>query len=282
MTNTILVLLLSAISIPGLAQESIIRLLPDPFDLPELQTAGKYELFESDDLHKLNSENAGVYQEYGFVQAITQDYTGINGDANLRIEIYQMTDPEAAFGIFAFSAIGQKIIDKIVYYLVLGDDYRMMVKGSYFIIVSYANLPEALEKNILEKISKGIDANVKEFAELPRLLVSSQPPCHDTRQSLYFRGKLAMQKIVYLDFKLPFAFSEGVYYRCDVFGFLLLIPGGNQSKKELLQETVGNILKKNPDFKVSSELSGFSIKENDHLKYEVTTRNNSLVLIKYY
>ena len=282
MINTLLTVLISAISISGLAQENITQLLPDPFDLPGLQTAGNYEYFEGDNLHDLISENAAIYLEYGFVQAITQNYTGITTEANLRIEIYQMTDPEAAFGIFAYTATGQEIIDKIVYYLVLGDDYGMMVKGAYFIIASYANLPEALESIILEKISKSIDASIKEYAELPKLLVSSQPPCHDTKQSLHFRGKLAMQKMAYLDFKLPFEFSEGVYYRCDVFDYLLFIPSDNKSKKELLQETIGNILKKNTDFKASSEISGFSIKENDHLKYEVTTRNNSLVLIKYY
>ena len=41
-------------------------------------------------------------------------------------------------------------------------------------------------------------------------------------------------------------------------------------------------LKKNPDFTPTAEAFGFSIKQNDHLKYEILPDNNSIVLIKYF
>ncbi len=123
---------------------------------------------------------------------------------------------------------------------------------------------------------------VKTYAELPRLYVSTHPPCRDFTQALYFRGPLALRNITYLDFKLPFEIKEGVAYRCDVYDYIFILPDSEKTKKELVQETISNILKKNPDFTTSAEAFGFSIKQNDHLKYEILPDNNSIVLIKYF
>lgn len=275
-------LLFCVLSLSMIAQDSIVNLLPDVFTLPGLQTAGEPKVFIGEDLFEMINGGAEIYLEYGFVKTVSQNYSGITGKSNLRIEIYQMTDPEAAYGIFAFSTMGQEILDQSGFYVVRGLGYGMMVRGSYFIIATYVNLPEELNGNILKRIAEDFNSKIKTYAELPKLYVSTQPPCRDFTKSLYFRGPLALRNMSYMNFKIPFDFTEGMFYRCDVYDYLLLLPKSDKSKKELLEETISNILKKNPEFVPTSETFGFSIKENDHLKYEVLPNNNSIVLIKYF
>lgn len=282
MNKFLTALLFSILSISMFAQDSIVNLLPDVFSLPGLQTAGEPKVYSGDDLFEMINGGAEIYLEYGFVKTVSQNYSGITGKSSLRIEIYQMTDPEAAYGIFAFSSIGQEILDRSGFYVVRGFGYGMMVRGSYLIIATYVNLPGELNGNVLKRIAEDFNSKVKAYAELPKLYVSTQPPCRDFTKSLYFRGPLAVRNVTYLDFKLPFDFKEGMVYRCDVYDYLLFIPKSDKSKKELVQETISNILKKNPDFVPTSETFGFSIKENDHLKYEVLPDNNSIVIIKYF
>jgi hypothetical protein len=281
--NKILTVFLSFIlSVSTLAQESIVKLLPDISNLPGLQTAGDPKIFTGEDLFEMINGGAEIYLEYGFVQTVSQNYSDLTGRANLKIEIYEMTDPEAAYGIFAFSTMGQEILDRSGFYIARGLGYGMMVRGSYFIIATYVNLPEELNGKVLRRIAEDFNSKVETYAELPKLYVSTQPPCRDFTRSLYIRGPLALRNVSYMSFKIPFDFSEGMFYRCDVYDYLLLLPKSDKSKKELVQETISNIIKKNPAYVTTSETFGFSIKENDHLKYEVLPNNNSIVLIKYF
>jgi hypothetical protein len=274
-------LLFITLSVSTFSQESIVNLLPAISNLPGLKTEGEPKVFTGEDLFEMINGGAEIYLEYGFVQTVSQNYSGITGKSNLKIEIYQMTDPEAAYGIFAFSTMGQEILDRSGFYIARGLGYGMMVRGSYFIIATYLNLPEELNGTVLKRIAEDFNSKIETYAELPKLYVSTQPPCRDFTKSLYFRGPLAIRNVSYMNFKIPFDFSEGMFYSCDVYDYLLLLPKSDKSKKELVQETISNIIKKNPEYVTTSETFGFSIKENGNLKYEVIPNNNSIVLIKY-
>lgn len=278
-----LTLILSFIIISSAySQDDIVDLLPDPFALPGIQLAGEPEIYQGEDLFDLINGGAEIYLEYGFVKVASQNYSEMKGNSSLRVEIYEMTDPEAAFGIFSFTAMGQPIKDKITHYIVSDTDYGMMVRGSYFIIASFANLNPDLKSNILQRIVEEMNSKIEKYAEKPKLQVATQPPCPDFTHVLYFRGKHALRNMTYFDFKLPFEYSEGIFYRCSIFDYALFLPTDNKTRKEIVQETISNILKKNPELKPNQETFGFSIKENDHLRYEVIPNNNSIALIKYF
>jgi hypothetical protein len=55
-----------------------------------------------------------------------------------------------------------------------------------------------------------------------------------------------------------------------------------KSRKTLVEETISNILKKNPDFVPIKETFGFSIEENGYRRYEILPEGDQLVLIKYF
>jgi len=211
MKRYLLALFLFLFSLSGFSQDTIVNLLPDPFSLTGLQTAGEPKIYSGEDLFEMINGGADIYLEYGFVKTVSQNYSGLNGNTSLRIEIYQMTDPDAAYGIFASSTMGQQIVEQTGFYVVRGMGYGMMVRGSYFIVASYANLPENLNGNILKRIAEDFNSKISTYAVLPKLQVSTRPPCPDAKQSLYFRGPLALRSVSYIDFKIPFDFSEGIF-----------------------------------------------------------------------
>lgn len=264
------------------AQDSIIDLLPDPMALPGIQLAGEQEIYYGEDLFDLMNGGAEIYLEYGFVKVVAQNYSELKGNTSLRVEIYEMNDPEAAYGIFALTAMGKNIQDKITYYIVSDLDYGMMVKGNYFIIASFGNLNKDFKKNILQRIAEELNFKIKPYAEFPRLLTDNPSPCTDFLQSLYFRGNLALRNLIYLDFKLPFKFSEGIAYKCPTFEYTLFVPDNEKSLEVVAEETISIILEKNPDWVVHQSKYGYSIVENSYTRFEVIPENKGLAIIKYY
>ncbi len=61
---------------------------------------GEAGRFTADDLFDLLNGGAAAYVEYGVVSALTQEYT--RGEASIVCTIFEMKDPEAAFGLFSF------------------------------------------------------------------------------------------------------------------------------------------------------------------------------------
>lgn len=277
-----LVLAILALALNSIGQTDLKTLLPAPFELPGMQLSGEPEIYEGEDLFDLINGGAEVYLEYGFKQVITQNYIGISGKTNLRVEIYEMENPSAAFGILSFSSLGKQIVDKISYYLIGGDGFGMMQKGSYFIYASYANIDKNVQKSLLQKIVQSMDNSITELPRMPSIVVSTKPACSDFRQSLYFMGNLALQNVTFLDFKLPFTYSEGVYFGCFVYDYILFSLDDPKSRKMLVEETISNILKKNPEYVSNKETFGFSIEENGSRRYEILPDGDQLVLIKYY
>jgi hypothetical protein len=113
-------------------------------------------------------------------------------------------------------------------------------------------------------------------------MVNTKPPCSDFYKSLYFRGKLALQNVTYLDFKLPFSYSDGAYYGCNIFDYMLFKLDDEKGLKSIVEETISNILKKHPNYTPIKETFGYSIEENGMRRYEILPDGDRLTLIKYF
>ena len=72
------------ISFLSISQDSIVSLLPDPFNLPGLQASGEPKIYKGDYLFDMINGGADVYFEYGFIQVVTQAYTGMTGKSNVK------------------------------------------------------------------------------------------------------------------------------------------------------------------------------------------------------
>lgn len=268
-------------SINSISQEDIKTLLPDPFNLPGLQAAGEPEVYEGDYLFDLINGGADVYFEYGFVQVVTQAYTEMKGNSSVRVEIYQMTDNDAAFGIMSLSATGQNIMENKGVFSVSGFGYKMIHKGDYFIMISYANLDESLRADIVNRVSQDIESKIKKMANYPSIITSTAKPCPNPTRKLYFKGRLALQNATYLDFKIPFKYIDGVFYSCDVFDSMVFKQQADQNTEESTKALINNILQSNPEFSHVKSDDGISILEKDKLRYDILSSEDRIILVKF-
>lgn len=87
--------------VPGGQNRDIRDLLPSPDVARPWTQSGEPLVYEGDDLYRFIDGGADLYFEYGFVRALSADYEGQGG--SFGCTIYEMADPEAAFGIFSYS-----------------------------------------------------------------------------------------------------------------------------------------------------------------------------------
>jgi hypothetical protein len=84
-------------------EADIRMLLPTSEDVDLWSRHGDTEEYSGDDLYIYINGGAEIYQEYGFEKVALQDYSG-PAESTVSLEIYRMSDPAAAFGIYSFKA----------------------------------------------------------------------------------------------------------------------------------------------------------------------------------
>ena len=192
--SLILSLGMSAVAVFGFCQDnyssvtSLRNLLPQ--DVGEWQRQGEVLEYAGDGLFDYINGGAEIYYEYGFVQVIVQDFTA-SGEHTLTLEIYEMEDPDSAFGIYSFkrSPGGQ--------YLEVGDlgrleDYYMNFwKGKYLITLTGFD-EEGITLRGIQAIAKDVDKRIAESGRPPSL-VELLPQSGRIEPSLkYFEGMLGL------------------------------------------------------------------------------------------
>ncbi len=78
-----------------------LSLLPQAGDAGSWKPEDEPQHVEGDDLFLLINGGAEIYHEYGFTQAVVQSYID-DQDRSLNLEIYEMSDPSSAYGIYTF------------------------------------------------------------------------------------------------------------------------------------------------------------------------------------
>lgn len=79
------------------------RFLPAKGAVQGWDTAGDSQIYKGEDLFLYINGGAEIFHEYGFRQVIAQEYQDAGG-RTISLEIYEMADPAAAFGMFTFKS----------------------------------------------------------------------------------------------------------------------------------------------------------------------------------
>lgn len=105
-------------------------------------------VFTSSDLYGYIDGGAELFLEFGFETLTIQKYR--YGPAEFSVEIYRLTDPEAAFGIYAMKC-GQEKPDPRLHERHTRGRYQLqLVKNRYFIIINNTSGSEALIPALVE------------------------------------------------------------------------------------------------------------------------------------
>ena len=145
-----------------------LELLPQAGDAGTWKPEDEPQHVEGEDLFLLINGGAEIYHEYGFTQAVVQSYID-DQDRSLNLEIYEMSDPSSAYGIYTFKrgAAGESV--EMGDEATLQDYYLNVWKGNVLItVVGFDTEKETREG--LKALAKSVADKVTASSSKPSLL----------------------------------------------------------------------------------------------------------------
>jgi hypothetical protein len=262
---------------------------PDPLEKYLLESAsispwkvdGQPKIFKGKELFDYTDGGAEIFFEYGFVQAITQRYA--LGDKSIILDIYEMDQPQAAFGIFSVQR------DSEMPALEAGDDGTVsdtMVAfyqdRFYVVITANKSTPDAKQASV--QIARAVSQKIHKSSQLPDL-TKMLPTSHlIPRSKGYVSGLLGLNTQFYLGDSNILGINgrtvECVFARYKIKedqANLLVIRYPNSAAANAALRAAKEAFAKKYKAVTMKDLSAFSDKRN--LFYHLTADNNFLYLI---
>ncbi len=183
-------------------------LLPSGQEAGEWKADGSPQEFNGEDLYLYIDGGAEIYREYGFAEVLVQEYRDREGKG-LSLEIFQMTGPESAYGMYTFkrslrgTPIGAGIEGQ------LEDYYLNFWKGNFLVTITGQDGSPATTRGLLE-LARAVAGRIQGPSD-PAPLVAELPLQGLNDASVrYFKGYLGFMNNYPSLGKEAFRFEEGV------------------------------------------------------------------------
>jgi hypothetical protein len=145
--------------------------------------------YTADNLYELVNGGADLYFEYGFGKVVNGSF--LKEDKQILIDIYQMKDATAAYGIYSFYRSANSVTLDIGDEASLMDYYLSLWMGKYFISLT-AYDSDSISVAGLKLIAAEIAGKSRESGSVPRIMnLFSEFPEEERKGVKYLKGKLA-------------------------------------------------------------------------------------------
>lgn len=181
--------------------------LPAGAEVPGWTPSEAPKTYLGDKLYEMINGGADIYHEYGFTQVMRAEYVNSRGKS-VKLEIYEMESPAAAYGIYTFkigggkaSAIGQEAL--------LEDYYLNFWKANLLITVIGQDSEAETVQGVIA-LSKAVDARIAKTGKRPDLadLLLREPLAYSRPK--YVRGSLGVMNSYIFDTEDIFGVREGL------------------------------------------------------------------------
>jgi hypothetical protein len=227
------------------AQEAdLVSFLPKPNELQGWHPADSVRLLGKNDLFTLIDGGADIYLEYGFRKVLSVEYLD-TAEQMLRMEIYEMTDAPAAFGIYSLNIGSMGTAVDIGNAGVSGDSFVMFWKNRFLVYVSSDDTGRT-GQTMRRTIAASIDHNLGLPGKEPNLLQSLPPD--SLKESKYIRGPIGLSSIYIFSTEDVLKFTEGAVgvYPGETL-FVFRYPARSDAGRAFLRAESG--FRKNPKFR---------------------------------
>jgi hypothetical protein len=164
--------------------------------------------YRGEDLFEYINGGAEIYYEYGFKEVVIQDYKK-NGHS-LSLEIFEMIDPQSAYGIYSFKRSPEGIPLDTEAEGRLEGYYLNLWKGRYLITITGFD-EEQETVNGLTAVAKTVESKIKTENNTRPGLLERLPQLELTEGSeKYFKGNLGLFNSYAFSRQDIFGLSEGV------------------------------------------------------------------------
>ena len=166
-----------------------------PWDIKvnEVETwrgVGKPDRAAGEDLFTLINGGAEIYHEYGFKQTIMQSYENDRGKS-INLEIYDMSDPVSAYGIYTFKTSPRGEEKQIGNDALLEDYYLNFWKGNFLVTLTGFD-SEQETRNGLMTLARAVEKKIKQKGEKPGLIRLLLKKGLKNNSIKYLKGNLAL------------------------------------------------------------------------------------------
>lgn len=239
--------------VPAQEKPDLDMLLPSGEVLGDFALSAEVERYTEDELFFLINGGADLFLEYGFNSVIKADYAA--DDHVLIVEIYEMKDPPAAFGMYSMMQMKDEEPDSIGYAGQILNDHALFAKGKYLVKLN-TNLSDTRAEEVMKAVSNDIASKIIVGPYTPVMTIQLMPVTnYDLPELKYFKGSLGLNNIYPLSSKDIYNFTDGAagIYQ----DFKVIILNCNNAKESLLQfgmiaDMVSSTLKYS-DFKLAGK-----------------------------
>jgi hypothetical protein len=182
--------------------------LPASGEVAGLTLSDAPKNYRGDELYVMINGGADIYYEYGFSQVLRAEYANVQGKS-IKLEIYEMESPAAAYGIYTFKigdggralAIGQEAL--------IEDYYLNFWKGNLLVTVIGQDSEEATVQSVVA-LAKAVDMRIAKAGERPGLvgLLLREPLAFSHPK--YVRGSLGVMNSYIFGTENIFRVHEGM------------------------------------------------------------------------
>lgn len=175
------------------AESNPSQCLPGKADLSGWSPAGEPEIYKGEDLFRYMNGGAEVYNEFGFREVAVQEYENPSGK-RIALEIFEMSSPESAFGMYAFKTTGEGRAADLGCDSEIEDYYLNFWKGRFLVTLAGFEDDEATRLGLVV-IAGAAHSKIREDCPRPSL-IGMLPEAGLKRTSVkYFRGALGVKNI---------------------------------------------------------------------------------------
>ncbi|MBN1273392.1 MAG: hypothetical protein JXB26_14080 [Candidatus Aminicenantes bacterium] len=219
----------------GTQKKSLTEYLPRETASGEWKKEGKPLTYAGENLFEYINGGAEIYHEYGFKRIAVQEYTGPEGRA-VSVEIFEMTDPSAAFGIYSFKVSPEDRELPIGNGGQIAGYYLNFWKGNVVVTLTGFDEDETTKQG-LEMLARAVEKNIEREGEKPRLVFLLPEEGLNEKDVRYFKGFLGLYNSRAFFSRDEFGFSEGVRgdYEGNVSLFLFAYADENSALDRFLK-----------------------------------------------
>jgi len=187
------------------------RLLPGGGAVPGWEPADEIQRFTGDELFLFIDGGADLFLEYGFREVAVRAYRAPGG-ATINVEVYEMADPAAAFGVYSVRC-GDTGDDAAVGSAARLADYYLTVWQDRY-VATFTGLSEthAVRDDLLA-IGRAVAGRITGRAPLPELAAALPAAGRRPHSVRYFRGPVAAANVPLGEAAVPWQAPEAAAAR---------------------------------------------------------------------
>lgn len=238
------------------------------------------EVFSGDDLFYYINGGADIYLEYGFVQVAHCNYLDSTA-AKIHLEIYEMVDNNAAYGIFTMNSSGKGNKISLGEAGFLYEYYLHYYIGNYYIRCN-SSKKETQMIEAMQFIAAFPAGLITEENEKPALIQALDIDEFQFTQIKYFEGQLGLNNIFNFGHGSVAGFNEGLSARMDDKMIFVFAYTNDYKCREWFASAKGKMQmsRKFSDYKV--EEGGFTVKDKSGNLFSFKSYGRFYVILKGY